>query len=135
MGTQEKLQEAYTTLQAAVARLGPMPLPQLGAELMPRFQPVPPEVLPPHQSVAVLASYLAPGFGLMPSHPVHKQLKMHLRHLILEGLQALEHASLICMHYEQGGIGYLNYLATRRGLTALSEGTVEQKLWANQPEV
>ena len=37
---------------------------------------------------------------------------MHMRHLILEGLQALEHASLISMHYEQGGIGYLNYLAT-----------------------
>ena len=135
MGTKENLQEAYTTLQAAVARLDPMPLPRLGAEFMPRFQPVPPEVIPPRHSIAELAGNLAPGFGLIPTHPAHKQLHEYLRQLILEGLQALEHASLICIHFEQRGIGHLNYQATRRGLTALSQGTVEQTLWAHHPEV
>jgi hypothetical protein len=42
---------------------------------------------------------------LIPTHPAHKQLQAHLRQLILEGLQALEHASLICIHFEQRGIG------------------------------
>lgn len=134
MGTRESLQEAYTTLQAAVTRLGPMPLPRLGTELMPRFQPVPPEILPPQQSVPQLAEHLAPGFVLMPTLSAHKQLQAQLRQLILEGLQALEHASLICIHLEQRSIGHLNYQATRRGLAALSQGTVEQTLWAHQPE-
>lgn len=135
MGTQEKLQEAYTTLQAAVTRLGPMPLPQLGAELMPWFQPVPPEVPPQQHSCIELAEHLAPGFVLLPTHPAHKQLQAHLRQLVLEGLQTLEHASLICLHFQLDSAGHLNYQATRRGLTALSQGTVEQTLWANQPEV
>jgi hypothetical protein len=30
---------------------------------------------------------------------------------------------------------HLGYQATRRGLAALSQGTVEQTLWAHQPEV
>ena len=136
MGSRENLQEAYTTLQAAVARLGSMPLPRLGAELMPRFQPVSSEILPSRQSIPELAEHFAPGFVLIPTHPAHKQLQAHLRQLILEGLQVLEHASLICIHFEQRGIGHLNYQATRRGLAVLSQGTVEQTLWAShQPEV
>lgn len=135
MGTRESLQEAYNTVQAAVTQLGPMPLPRLGAALMPRFQPDPPETLPPRHSLAELASDLAPGFGLIPTHPAHKELHEHLQQLILEGLQVLEHASLICFRFEQRGIGHLTYQATRRGLAALSQGTVEQTLWAHQPEV
>jgi hypothetical protein len=138
MGVKENLQAAYATLQAAVARIGPMPVPQLGAELMPLFQPSSPEVLPPTLAISELAGQLAPGFIYIPTHPAHRQLQAYLQQLIREGVQALEHASLVCIQFEHrgGGSSYLNYQATRRGLVALAQqGAVERILWANQPEV
>jgi hypothetical protein len=64
---------------------------------------------------------------------VADNLNRQLLQLIIEGLQALEHASLICLHFETRGIGHLTYQPTRRGLAALWHGTVEESVRANEP--
>jgi hypothetical protein len=132
MGIKERQQAAHVALEAAVARLGPLPMPQLAAEVMAQLKPDAPNVI----AGAVTASQLVEGFvpdSQLLGLPAYEELRHQLLQLVLEGLQALEHASLICVEYEVRGIGHLCYLPNRRGLAALRDGTVEASVRANQP--
>jgi hypothetical protein len=117
-------------LEAAVARLSTLPVPQLAAEVMALLKPDPPDAMPRMISVPELALEFAPDSNMLLG--LADNLNRQLVLLLLEALQGLEHASLVCTHFEMRGVG-LGYLPTRRGLAALWYGTVEECVRANEP--
>ena len=135
MGIKERQQAAYVALEAALARLGPLPIPQLAAELMEWFRPTTPDTVPPHHTDSSIASSLVPENYTFGTTGFEADQLKRLKHLIYEGLQALEHASLLCIRFETRGSGRgdLYYLPTRRGLDALWYRTVEARVRANEP--
>jgi hypothetical protein len=118
-------------LEAAVARLSPLPVPPLAAEVMALLKPDAPDAMPRMISAPQLAMEFAPDSNMLLG--LADNLNRQLLQLILEALQALEHAALVCPHFEIRGIGHLCYLPTRRGLAALWYGTVEESVRANEP--
>jgi hypothetical protein len=133
MGTRERQQAAHIALEVAVTRLSPLPIPQLATEVMAQLRPDAPDAA----SRPLTAPELVEGFAadsLLAGLPEQdNELRRRLTLLVLEGLQALEHASLICVQYNSHGIGHLTYLLTRRGLAALGHGTVEASVRASEP--
>jgi hypothetical protein len=131
MSTKERQQQALVALEAAVARLSPLPVPQLAAEVMALLKPDAPDAMPRMISAPQVALEFAPDSNMLLG--LADNLNRQLQHLILEALQALEHASLVCLHFEARGIGHLGYLPTRRGLAALWYGTIEESVRASEP--
>jgi hypothetical protein len=107
VGTKERQQQARMDLEAAIARLSPLPVPQLAAEVMALLKPDAPDAMARMISAPRLALEFAPDSNVLLG--LADNLNRQLRQLILEALQALEHASLVCPHFEMRGIGHLGY--------------------------
>jgi hypothetical protein len=133
MGTRERQQAAHVALAAAVARLGSLPVPQLAAEVMARLGPDGPDAVSRPLTAPELVEGFAEGALLAGLPAGDNEVRRQLVLLVLEGLQALEHASLICFQYNSHGIGHLSYMLTRRGQAALWHGTVEASVRASEP--
>jgi hypothetical protein len=135
MGIKERQQAAHFVLEAALARLGPLPIPRLAAEIMERFRPETPNATPRQHTDSDIAESIVPDCELLGPTGYDADQRTRLMHLICEGLQALEHASLLCICFETRGSGRgdLYYLPTRRGLAALWYGTVEASIRADEP--
>jgi hypothetical protein len=122
------------SLQAEVERLDTMSLPALAAEVMHKgFGPGAPGE-DPDERVSVAGANIASGVEIAEIAATFNDdprsdegLRLRLQRVVAEGVQVLEHAGLVRtqMHTSQGG---LDYVLTRRGRTAIGNGTVEQIL-------
>ena len=124
-------------LQAEVQRLDSLSLEQLASEVMHKgFGPGGPGAdeqnavstsganINAGPEISEIALALAPGGT---TRGADDALRLRLYRLVAEGLQVLEHASLVRaqMHTEMNG---LDYALTRRGRDALARGEVERIL-------
>ena len=136
---QERLAQWRLAAQAEVERLSSLPLTELAAEVMIKgFGPGAPgagdaigtgQAYPRTGPTAGLISFefvAERGFSFPVPGPDEIALREQVAMLVAEGLQQLEHASLVrCQraHSED-----LNWTATRLGHTALDRGEVPQML-------
>ena len=63
---------------------------------------------------------------------VNQELDLRLSQLIAEGLQVLEHASLVRAEYHEN-VGAISFVATRHGRAALERGEVERFVAGSAP--
>jgi hypothetical protein len=116
---------ANAALRAEVERLEALPMAQLAAEVMVRaFKRGP--VYNRDGSLAggrEMDDIIRNDF--MPEDAWDGGLRGRLYHVLAEGLQVLEHQSLICVYAAGEDTGYA---PTRRGQAALEAGAVEQAL-------
>ncbi len=138
---QEKNDQWRLALQAEVDRLNALPLQQLAAEVMRRgFGPGGPgaddedvtvgqENINAGPSVPRIAGEFEPqrGFTFPVPTAEDQKLQQRIARLVAEGLQELEHASLVRTQMHTG-MGGLDYATTRRGRSALERGEVERIL-------
>jgi hypothetical protein len=115
----ERTEAANAAFRAEVERLEALPMAQLAAEVMVR-------VFGPGTSGH---PYLNSGIvGIFTPKDAYgkdiNDLKRRLHHVLVEGLQVLEHQSLICIYHRDD----ISYAPTRRGQAALEAGAVEQAL-------
>ncbi len=131
-------------MKAELDRLSSLSLPQLAAEVMVRvFGPGGPGADEEDVQVGQANIHAGPdlyeisrlfeadrGFSLTfpPTDDLGKLLE-RIRRLVAEGLQELEHASLIRVQMHTA-MGCLDYATTRRGRAALEGSEVEQILTA-----
>jgi hypothetical protein len=135
---QEKNDQWRQALQVEFDRLNSLPLAQLAAEVMTKgFGPGGPGAHDEDVTVGqaninagptaaqIVGEFVGPRGFTFPV-PSDEDLKLHNRiaRLVAEGLQELEHASLVRaqMHTAMGG---LDYATTRPGRAALERGEVE----------
>jgi len=138
---QEKIEQWRLAIQAEFERLSALPLIELAAEVMIRgFGPGGPgaddEAITLGQAnadagpTAELISFkFAPerGFTFPLPPPEDFKLRDRIAKLVAEGLQELEHASLVrCQMHT--AMGYLDWAATWRGRAALERGEVQSIL-------
>src|ERR1035441_6971724 len=135
---QEKNDQWRLALQVEFDRLNSLQLPQLAAEVMRRgFGPGGPgaddeDVTVGQQNInagptaARIAGEFEPSRGFTFPLPLAEDMKLQesIARLVCEGLQELEHASLVRaqMHTASGG---MDYATPRRGRAALECGEVE----------
>jgi hypothetical protein len=128
-------------VEAEIERLDQLPLPTLAAEVMARAFGPGAEWEDPEEEVTVGGS--ADGAGatveaittaMAPegsTRSVDDRTRLRLQRLVAEGVQVLEHASLVRaqMHTAMGGI---DYTPTRLGRTALAAGAVDRVVEGEQ---
>jgi hypothetical protein len=138
---QDRLGQWRLELEAERNRLNSLPLPQLATEVMVRaFGPGGPGAN--EEDVRVGQMNAGPSLyqicGLFEAErgftfplPTEDDAKLleRIRRLVAEGLQELEHASLIRVQMHTS-LGSLDYATTRRGRAALDAGQVERILAA-----
>jgi hypothetical protein len=136
---QEKLEQWRLVLKAERDRLDSLSLPQLAAEVMVRaFGPGGPGADEEHVQVGQANANAGPslyqvsglfeadrGFTFPLPTSDDLQLLESIRRLVAEGLQELEHASLIRVQMHTA-MGSFDYATTRRGRAALDGGEVER---------
>lgn len=122
-------------LGAEIERLDQLPLPMLAAEVMAKAFGPGAEWEDPEEEVTVggpgdgagatveaIATAMAPdGAARRADEPT----RLRLQRLVAEGVQALEHASLIRAQVHAGVAG-LDYAPTRLGRTVLAAGAVAE---------
>ena len=119
-GSKNDDQARAAAAQAEVDRLSSLPLPQLAAEVMTRgFGPDGPaeDGLP---SVSMIVDTFVPGLAHLDDAS-HQRME----EVVGEGVQVLEHASLV-RSTVWGGEGGLYYTATRLGRAALAGNAVNR---------
>jgi hypothetical protein len=118
--------EHNAQLQAEVARLSTLPLPELAAEVMTKgFGPGGPAGDGGYAPLSSIAGALNPVQG---SSIDDSLLIEHFR-IVAEGAQLLEHAGLVRFEVSSsGGIAHWNWTSTRLGAAALQQNTVEDAL-------
>jgi hypothetical protein len=140
---QEHLEQWRLAMQTAFERLSALPLIELATEVMVKgFGPGGPaaddDAITLGQAnanagpTAELISFeFAPerGFTFPLPTPEDFKLRERIAKLVAEGLQELEHASLVRFQMHTA-MGYLDWAATRRGRAALERGEVERILRA-----
>jgi hypothetical protein len=121
-----------SALQSEVDRLDALPLPQLASEVMTKgFGPGGPgEDAQNSVTVGGMSVNAGPTVGDIASALVpgcSGELAFRLARIAAEGVQTLEHASLVRtqMHTSTGA---LDYAASRLGRSALQQGTVDRVL-------
>jgi len=136
-GKQARAEQWRQAAQAEVARLSGLPLAELATEVMARgFEPGSrggdDDAITSGQANAGAGptadgiSYrFVPdrGFSSPLPAPEDYQLREQAIRLVAEGLQQLEHASLVRFQLHTS-MGYLDWAATRRGWAALERGEV-----------
>lgn len=143
---EQHLRQWRNATQAEYERLDALPLAFLAAEVMVRgFGPGGPgynddEITVAHASASAgptirdISLRFAPdgNFSLHEPSPEDVRLRQRIEKLVAEGLQQLEHASLVrCqVHHE---IGTFDWAATRRGRAALVHGDIPAILSATVP--
>lgn len=126
-GDKKPEQDSGTGIEDEVARLGALPLPELASEVMVRgFGPECPAD-DGRPSVRMITDLLVPGGARLDLGAFQG-----LNELIGEGMQVLEHASLV-QSTVWGSKGGLYFVATRRGKTALERNTVDQAIGGGSP--
>ena len=138
---QEKLEQWRLAMQAEYERLNGLPLIELAAEVMIRgFGPggrgadddaitLGQENAGAGPTAELISFEFAPVRGFTFPLPTSEdvQLRALIAKLVAEGLQELEHASLVrCQMHTS--MGYLDWGATRRGRAALERGEVQRNL-------
>jgi hypothetical protein len=128
-------------VEAEIERLDQLPLPTLAAEVMGKAFGPGAEWEDPEEEVTVggpavgagatveaIATAMAPGGS---TRAVDDRTRLRLQRLVAEGVQALEHASLVRvqMHTAMGGF---DYTPTRLGRTALATGAVARVVEGEQ---
>jgi hypothetical protein len=135
---QEKNEQWRRALQAELDRLNSLPLAQLAAEVMTKgFGPGGPGAddedvtvgqanINAGPSAAQIAGEFVASRGFTFPAPSAEDLKLQERiaRLVAEGLQELEHASLVRAQMHTA-MGSLDYATTRCGRAALERGEVE----------
>ena len=125
-GGQER--EAHAAaVHAEIERLGPLPLPQLGQEVMVRvYGPGGPG----HGGSAGYQDLLKPfdptGTGIFPG--VDDRLKAPLEQLVQEGMQQLTNSALVVVPLGGGDIVRPIYRLTRAGWGALQSGDIAARI-------
>ena len=120
-GKKEARDARKTALEAEADRASSLPLPQLAAELMTRaFTATELRVADGrYLTLGTMVTRFAPG----TSHH-DEELFQRFAELVSEGLQVLEHASLV--HGPVAAMGVDGYTATRLGRAALARGAVDR---------
>ena len=138
-GKQERLEEWRRAARTEFERLNSLPLIELAAEVMIKgFGPGAPgaddDAITSGQAninagptAMDIASEFAPYTGYAFLTPEDKALREQFAKLVAEGLQQLEHASLVRCQLHTS-MGYLDWTATRIGRAALDKGEVPQIL-------
>ena len=143
---QERIEQWRLATQVAYERLNALPLIELAAEVMIKgFGPGGPGAdddaitlgqanIHAGSTAQIISLELAPDRGFtfpLPTPEDHK-LREQIAKLVAEGLQELEHASLVrCQMHT--GMGNLDWAATRRGRAALERGEVQSVLQRMRP--
>jgi hypothetical protein len=137
---QERLAQWRLAARAEFERLSSLPLIELAAEVMIKgFGPGQPgdnavtagqASLRAGLGASTLSTVLVPdrGFSFPAPAPEDMALREQVAMLVVEGLQQLEHASLVCFHRTR--VDEPNWTATRLGRAALDRGEVPQILQA-----
>lgn len=122
-------------LEAEIERLDQLPLPSLAAEVMGRAFGPGAEWEDPEEEVTVEgpsdgagATVEAIATAMAPDGTtkwVDDRTRLRLRRLVAEGVQALEHASLVRAQMHTG-MGGFDYTPTRLGRTVLAAGAVAE---------
>lgn len=142
----EKTEQWRLAMQAELERLGALQLTELAAEVMIRgFGPGGPgsddEAITLGQAnvgagptAELIASEFTPARGFTFPLPAPEDLRLgeRIAKLVAEGLQELEHASLVRCQVHTA-MGYLDWAATRRGRAALERGEVQGILQRMRP--
>ena len=121
-GNREEKAAKAAASNAEVDRLLALSVPDLATEIMRAFGADGPRGYGPNGGINVLQIIAF----MMRSSPGADKAATRLREPIQEGVQALEHASLILRSGTVGGGGWYN--ATRLGESALADGSVRQHL-------
>lgn len=135
---QQALWQWRTAMQAEYERLYAMPLPDLAAEVMARaFGPGGPghndaAITVAHDSnytgptVLAISELFVPDFnwGWEEQGPDDRNLREQIVKLVAEGLQVLEHASLVRCQIHHA-MGTFDWAATRYGRAVLEQGQVQ----------
>lgn len=140
---QKKIEEWRQAMQAEIERLNSLPLVELAAEVMVKgFGPGGPGVDDDAISLGQQNANAGPtandislefvsdrGFAFPSPTPDDFNLRERLAKLVAEGLQQLEHASLVRVQMHTA-MGQLDWAATRRGRAALEGNEVQSILQA-----
>jgi hypothetical protein len=136
---QQRTEQWRLAMQAELGRLSAMPMEELAIEVMIRgFGPGGPgaddDAISLGQAnigAGPTAGDISPrfvpdrGFSFPVPTPEDVQLRDRMTMLVAEGLQELEHASLVRCQVHTA-MGTFDWAATRRGRAALQRGAVEQ---------
>lgn len=126
-----------TELEAAIRRLDGLSIPALAAEVMTSAFGRGANSEDPGEEVTVGGANIGSGatvdsvaYGMAPGRTLDgfdPLLRLRFERLVAEGIQALEHASLLRaqMHTHMKG---LDYTPTRLGRKAVADGTIEEKI-------
>lgn len=142
---EQKVEEHRRTLQGEFERLDALPLKALAAEVMTKgFGPGSPgaddDAISSGQANAdagptaeqISFEFVpARGFTFPLPTPGDFKLRDRIAKLVSEGLQELEHASLVRFQMHTA-MGHLDWTATRRGRVALQRGEVQNILEATR---
>lgn len=118
-----------------IGRLGSLPLAELAAEIMiVAFAQADPEEFTvagggprtPPSALHITARLMeARGLSFPVTTPMKdKELQGRAARLVAEGLQELEHASMVRVQVHDPPVGGIDYVITRRGRAALDRGQV-----------
>ncbi len=106
-------------MQSEVDRLGQLPLPQLAASVM--------KEVGPSSDHKTAVGEIVEAFAPEAFRTGNEDACQRLRVLVGEGLQVLEHASLVCFLFHSGSDG-LYYVPTRLGRAAVEGNAIERIL-------
>jgi hypothetical protein len=120
-GKKEERDARKAALEAEADRASSLTLPQLAAELMTKAFTA--EELRVEDGRYLTLGRLVSRFAPGTSHH-DEQLFQRFSELVCEGLQVLEHASLV--HGPVAAMGVYGYTATRLGRAALERGAVDR---------
>ena len=141
-GSKEDQSVEASELAGEIDRIDRLPLPELAAEVMGKAFGAGAEWEDPEEEVTVGGPNIGAGASvgeivtaMVPSSSskaADDRARLQLRRLIAEGLQALEHASLIRaqMHTSQGSF---DYTPTRLGRKVLAAGAVASVVGGGEP--
>jgi hypothetical protein len=122
-GNREEKAEKEAAAEAELDRLVALPLPDLGAAIMPAFGPDGLQTSSGHRQGPVEVAK-----WMMSSYSSKTKYTQPLLRPVMEGLQALDNAGLV----ESRGFGdkgaSTTYHVTRAGEEALADGSVSQRL-------
>jgi hypothetical protein len=138
---QERIEQWRLDMQAELERLSALPLTELATQVMIRgFGPGGPGAdddaitlgqanVGAGPTAERITFEFAPerGFTFPLPTPEDFKLRERIAKLVAEGLQELEHASLVRLQ-RHTAMGYLDWAATRRGRAALERGEVQSIL-------
>jgi len=119
-GRNEEKEAENAAMAAELARLEALPLEQLAEEVLLRgYGPDGPGADGSGVSIAQLVARFNPATSVFG---IDERVRSAYPHLICEGVQVLEHARWVVMHFSGGDHASLGWAITRAGRAALAGG-------------